>query len=367
MGQIVKYRVEELFFDVKNPRLVEYEQTSDENKILNLLWENMAINEIVMSILANGFFENEALYVVEENSKKIVVEGNRRLAAVKAILNPAAIENGGMSKYQNRISSELLNSLNEGLPVILLNKREDAWRYIGFKHVNGAVKWDSYPKAEYIAQVHNDYGVGLNDIAEQIGDSNKITLKLYQGLMVLRQADKQTEFKIDDVYYNRVYFSHVYTAISYDGFQKYLGIDSSSHTDTPVPQEKLGHLEEVMYWLLGSKTKRIKPIIRSQNPDLKNLNKVLASSEAVQLLRATTDLDEAYETSLKASEVFYQSIVEAKMNIQKALSKISSYDGNEEMMTTVIELADSADALYEGMKTKYKEKRGEDKPKRSLN
>lgn len=367
MGQIVKCKVEELFFDVKNPRLVEYEQTSDEYKILNLLWENMAVNEIVMSILANGFFENEALYVVEENSKKIVVEGNRRLAAVKAILNPAAIKNSGMSKYQSRINSELLLNLNEGLPVIILEKREDAWRYIGFKHVNGAVKWDSYPKAEYIAQVHNDYGVALNDIAEQIGDSNKITLKLYQGLMVLRQADKNTEFKIEDVYYNRVYFSHVYTAISYDGFQKYLGIDKLSQSENPVPQEKLEQLEEVMYWLLGSKKKKIKPIIRSQNPDLKNLNKVLASTEAIQLLRATTDLDEAYETSLKAAEVFYQSIVEAKMNIQKALSKISSYDGNEEMMTTVIELANSADALYESMKTKYKENKGEEKPKRSLN
>ena len=33
-------------------------------------------------------------------------------------------------------------------------------------------------KAEYIAQVHNEYGIELKDIAEQIGDSNKITLKL---------------------------------------------------------------------------------------------------------------------------------------------------------------------------------------------
>ena len=366
MGQIERCKAQELFFDIKNPRLVEFEQTTDESKILNILWDNMAVNEIVMSILANGFFENEAMYVLIEDGKKIVVEGNRRLAAVKAILEPTAILNGGMNKFQQRITQKLLDDLTNNLPIIILNSREDAWRYIGFKHVNGAVKWDSYAKAEYIAQVHNEYGIGLNDIAEQIGDSNKITLKLYQGLMVLRQANRDTEFKIDDVYYKRVYFSHVYTAISYEGFQKFLGIDVTKHTDILVPENKIKNLEEVMYWLLGSSKKKIKPVIRSQNPDLRNLNKVLYSTEAIQLLRVTKDLDKAYETSIEATDIFYQAIVEAKMNITKALSKISVYDGDENMLRTVIELANAADSLYSGMKDKYKEVRGENNPKRSL-
>ena len=366
MGQIENCRAQELFFDVKNPRLVEFEHTSDEKKILNILWDNMAVNEIVMSILANGFFENEAMYVVIENGKKIVVEGNRRLAAVKAILDPSAILNGGMNRYQDRITQKLVDELTNNLPVIILHNREETWRYIGFKHVNGAVKWDSYAKAEYIAQVHNEYGIELKDIAEQIGDSNKITLKLYQGLMVLRQASRDTEFKIDDVYYKRVYFSHVYTAVSYEGFQKFLGIDITNNTDTPVPDDKLKNLEEVMYWLLGSNKKNIKPVIRSQNPDLRNLNNVLHSPEAIQLLRATKDLDKAYETSIEASDIFYQAIVEAKMNITKALSKISVYDGDEDMLKTVIELADGADALYSGMKEKYKETRGESNQRRTL-
>ena len=212
METIQKINPSELYFDEKNPRLVEYAPLKSEDRIIQVLWENMAVNEIVMSILANGFFENEALYAVNENNKLIVVEGNRRLAAVKLILNPE--KNRGMTKYVSKISDSLRQKLEEGLPVILLEKREDAWRYIGFKHVNGAVKWDSYAKAEYIAQVHNDYNVPLNDIAEQIGDSNKITIKLYQGLMVLRQADEETDFKISDVYYNRVYFSVAQSSLS---------------------------------------------------------------------------------------------------------------------------------------------------------
>ena len=363
MEAIQKINVSMLYFDEKNPRLVEYGALKSEEDVIQVLWDNMAVNEIVMSILANGFFENEALYAVREDDKYVVVEGNRRLAAVKLILAPGAIK--GMLKYAEKITKPLLDELKEGLPVIVLDKREDAWRYIGFKHVNGAVKWDSYAKAEYIAQVHNDYKVSLDDIAEQIGDSNKITLKLYQGLMVLRQANCETNFKISDVYYNRVDFSHIYTAIMYEGFQKYLGIDITKHVDRPVANENLEKLEEVMFWVLGSKSKKIKPLIRSQNPDIRNLNQILLSQDAVQVLRATKDLDVAFDRSQDGNDVFHQSIVEAQMNLQKALSKISYYMGDESLLQTVINVADSADSLYKMMKEKRNKLNGKDN-KRSV-
>ena len=347
-----------IHFDTKNPRLVEYSQLKTEDEIIQALWDNMAVNEIVMSILANGFFENEALYAIKEDSKYIVIEGNRRLAAVKLILNPGRCK--GMTRYADKITEKLQKDLEEGLPVIVLAKREDAWRYIGFKHVNGPVKWDSYAKAEYIAQVHNDYKVALNDIAEQIGDSHKTTIKLYQGLMVLRQADRDTNFKISDVFYNRVYFSHVYTAIMYEGFQNYLGLNISSETENPVPSEKLDQLEEVMYWILGSKSKNIRPIVRSQNPDIRNLNQVLSSQDAVHALRATGNLDAAYDLSQDGNDVFHQSIAEAQMNLQKALSKISYYNGDEGLLETVMNMADSADSLFKMMKEKRNKVMGKD-------
>ena len=350
MDNLQKIKVSELYFDTKNPRLVEYSQLKTEDEIIQALWDNMAVNEIVMSILANGFFENEALYAIKEDSKYIVIEGNRRLAAVKLILNPGRCK--GMTRYADKITEKLQKDLEEGLPVIVLAKREDAWRYIGFKHVNGPVKWDSYAKAEYIAQVHNDYKVALNDIAEQIGDSHKTTIKLYQGLMVLRQADKETTFKINDVYSNRVYFSHIYTAIMYEGFQDYLGLDISKETETPVPSEKLDRLEEIMFWILGSKSKNIRPIVRSQNPDIRNLNQVLQNSDAVQILRATGDFDVAYDRSQDGEDVFHQSVVEAQMSLQKALSKIAYYSGDIGILEIAKNLADSADSLFKIMKDK---------------
>ncbi len=98
---------ERLFFDIENPRLVEFtqEEKASEEKILNILWSQMAVDEIVQSILSNGFFQNEALLAVEENSKLVVVEGNRRLAAVKAILHPELVK--GMSRYSGKITDAI--------------------------------------------------------------------------------------------------------------------------------------------------------------------------------------------------------------------------------------------------------------------
>lgn len=360
MANIDYFKAVNLHFDRTNPRLVEYsiKRGSSEKDIINILWSEMAVNEIVMSILAHGFFENEAMYAVIEDGNHVIVEGNRRLAAVKAILDPNLIDNSGMKKYKSKITPELIDQLSNKLPVIVLQNRQEAWRYIGFKHVNGAAKWGSYAKAQYIASVHNDFGISLDDIAEQIGDANKTVFKLYQGLMILEQADKETSFKIADVYHNRVYFSHLYTAIGYEGYQDFIGVEINDDKSSPVPQEKLKNLEEVMFWLFGSETQDIKPIINSQNPDLKNLNNVLLNREATEALRSTNDLYIAYDLSLNGSDVLYKALVEAKVALQKALSKISYYQGEDEVLKISGTIANTADTLYQNLENINLAKKG---------
>jgi hypothetical protein len=58
------------------------------------------------------------------------------------------------------------------LPIVRTT-REDLWQYLGFKHVNGPAKWSSYAKAQYIADVRQNFGVALESIATQIGDRNR--------------------------------------------------------------------------------------------------------------------------------------------------------------------------------------------------
>lgn len=351
MDNMLKIRTDLLLFDHLNPRLVEFaiDTNTSEDFILNILWNNMAVDEIVQSIISNGFFQNEALLIVEEEGKNIVVEGNRRLAAVKAILNPEKVK--GMAKYADQISEEIKSQVFE-LPVIKRDTRKASWGYIGFKHVNGPAKWGSYAKAQYIATVHDEFGISLPEISKQIGDNNQTVLKLYQGLMVIKQAEARTDFKRDDIPSKRLYFSHLYTGLQTQGFQKYLGLGTTpKETTSPVPEEKLENLERVMFWLFGSKKKNIDPIIESQNPDLGNLANVLKNDLATMTLEARNDLDEAYEVSLGASKVFVRCILDAKSDLQKAYANVAGYDGEEDLLKTAGTIFKLAENLYQTMKS----------------
>src|SRR5438477_8861944 len=83
---------DKLFFDAKNPRLAEYALGSKPTQLelLRILWEKMAVDELVLSIASRGYFTHEPIFVTEERGKFIVLEGNRRLAAVKLLLDPEA-------------------------------------------------------------------------------------------------------------------------------------------------------------------------------------------------------------------------------------------------------------------------------------
>ena len=348
--ELIYVGADKLLFDSNNPRMIEFGELKDETSVINTLWRNMAVNEIVMSILANGFFENEPMYAIADGDKYIVIEGNRRLAAVKAILNPDIIANNGMGRFRDRITPTIQKQLNSELPVVVLETRESAWRLIGFKHVNGAVKWDSLAKAEYIAQVHNTYGIPLEDIATQIGDSNKTIIRLYQGLMLLRQAESVTAFSSDDKFHSRLYFSHLYTAIGYEGYQKFLGLDLSQTSTTPIPKNCIEHLEYLMFWLFGSRERNLRPIIKSQNPDLRNLNRVLLDSDSTSMLIATGDFRAAYENSQDGLDLFLNSIMEARVAVEKAQAKLNFYDGSEDIANSAMILANQADTLFNSIK-----------------
>ena len=83
--------------------------------------------------------------------------------------------------------------------MVYAQNREAAWRFIGFKHVNGLVKWGSYAKAQYIAKVHTGYGISLDNIALQIGDYHRTVQRLYRALMVIKQAEEVGQFSRDDM------------------------------------------------------------------------------------------------------------------------------------------------------------------------
>ena len=351
---ISQVKVSDLHFDYQNPRLAEYgiAKSTPEDEVLKILWDAMDVRELVQSISASGFFPQEALIIAEEEGRKIVIEGNRRLAAVKVLL--AGDRNGERGWAIPELSEEAREAL-QTLPTIS-STREEAWRFLGFKHVNGPAKWSSYAKAAYIATVHKTFGVPLSDIANQIGDRHNTVQRLYRGLMVLEQAERAGVYNRENIFRNRLAFSHLYTGLDYEGIGGFLNVSpKEKETDSPVPKNKLKELGELLVWLYGNRAEAVSPVVETQNPDLRRLNAVVANREAVAALRAGEDLAKAYEISRPATSVFEEALLAAKRELTTARAALSDgYDNSIELLKIAGSIANLADDMYSEMERKVR-------------
>lgn len=352
IGETEPIPVKDLHFDRLNPRLAEYgvqPETTDE-EIQKILWEAMDVRELVQSIAASGYFPHEPIIVTKEKGQNIVIEGNRRLAAVKVLLNDQVAKKNGWEVPT--LSKGALSKL-ETLPVII-SDRQKSWRYLGFKHVNGPAKWSSYAKAKYIADIHRDHKISLADIANQIGDQHRTVQRLYRGLMVIEQAERLKVYDREDRFRQRLAFSHLYTGLDYDGISSFISLKAEDEeTHDPVPVAKKKELGELCVWLYGSKKNSQPPVVESQNPHLRQLNAVLNSREAVAALRAGNELAKAFEISRPSSVVFEEALLAAKRELTTARAHLTTgYDKSEALLRVVGTVAEMADDIYKEMERK---------------
>ena len=321
--------VSELWLDAKNPRLAGDDLTvDDQDKIIEILWKDRAVNELVDSIGASGYWKHEELFAAREGGKLIVIEGNRRFAAVKLLLDDGLRNRLGITGLPVLPVAE--RQKLERLPVIEC-RREDVWQYIGFKHVNGPQDWDSIAKAEYIARVHNDYGVPLEQIGRTIGDRHDTVRRLYRGLMVLQQAERTGKFDVTDRYNTRFAYSHLWTGLGYENIQNFLGLASEKgFGPDPVPKAHLENVRELCLWLYGSRKEHKEPVVRSQNPDLRRLDEALGSKNGIAALRSGLPLDTALKASRGDARLLREALVLAEQKLKEARGLVlTGYSGDD--------------------------------------
>ena len=334
--------ISELLLDPDNPRLKSISPGATQFDLVKALYEEMSVDEVAMSIAENGYFEEEPLIVIpggKANPQKfVVVEGNRRLAATM-LLTDAALRNRIGASDLPGITPTAAKALSK-LPCLVYTNKQQLWQFLGFRHINGVKQWDAFSKAAYIAEVHENYKVELNDIAKRIGDRHSTVTWLYRGLSVLRQAEK-IGFDKQDRIRNRFYFSHLYTALDQPEFQNFLGIDSErSLRPNPVPLGKKAELRELCVWLYGSKSQDKEPVVQSQNPDLNRLREVLGEPRALAALRKGASLLRSHELSIGDTRRFEDAIYGALEDLKQANGLFASgfRKGNKRIQDSISEL-----------------------------
>jgi hypothetical protein len=358
-----RFETKDLLLDPENPRIIEFglDPNPKQLDILKALWDKMAVAEVAMSIAWNGYFEHEPLFIEQVKSGYIVIEGNRRLAAVKLLLDADLRKQVGATDLPDidKIDVKRRAELKK-LPGQLTTRRE-LWRYLGFKHVNGPATWGAYAKAQYVAKVHNEYGIPLEAIAQQIGDYNNTVERQYHGLMVVEQAEKAGVFDRDNVKRKRGFeFSHIYEGLSREGIQNFLGLtrESRSRRD-PVPKANVKKLGELLEWLYGNNAKNIEPVMRTQAKDLDTLSSVLLSKDGVAALRNGLSLDLARDAALGDEQLFKQSLSHCKLSLQDCVGLVTTgfNPSDDHSLSQAQSIEELATNLVDSMQSKRRKRK----------
>ena len=363
LNSIVKVPVEWLALDPMNPRLIPAANEPNEVDIIAQLYRSEDLSELLQSITANGYLDIEPLVVLKECRRLTVLEGNRRLAAIRLLEKPelaAVIHQRAQLRIAVPSLPERFRATFLKVSVYRVATRVDARSFIGFKHINGAAKWKSYAKARFAAEWYQDVGVSLAEIAAQIGDKHDTIKRMVNAIYVLEQAEREGLYSISDRASPRFNFSHLYTALSRGPYMHFLGLeDSWSRFDprpNPISQENLYCLAELLKWLYGSKEEGLDPVINSQNPDIRRLADVVENPEGLSILRATSSLADAHLSTYPANQRFSESLVRARREVREASNNLRGFDGREQALVGIAEdISETAQAMHARMVRKVNE------------
>jgi hypothetical protein len=159
--------VDDLHPDPRNVRLdLETPQSVPESDIIQDLFTNEKALDLVEAIAQDGYFNHELPIVVMRDNQMAVVDGNRRLAALKAIQNPYLVPDfrARVAKFAERVPNR--DSLRN-ITVKIAPSQDDADQVIAALHTrNQRVPWSPTRQAAFF-QAQIDAGKNVSQLVTQ--------------------------------------------------------------------------------------------------------------------------------------------------------------------------------------------------------
>ena len=311
--------IADLVLDSENPRLPKSMSNKSEKEIINFLLSDASLIELMLAIGKNGFFEGEQLLVIpNKQGKYLVVEGNRRLSAVKLLHNP---ELGEIykSKIQQVLNETDEQNIPEEIPCLVFEKKDDILKYLGYRHITGIKSWKLLEKARYLAKLKDDYfpsdsiNNASREIAKMIGSRKDYVVRVLAGYKLYEIIEKNGFYKVKGLDDTTFYFNYLADSLSRSNIAEFLGINFNK--DNPAENIQYENLKEWTNWLFN---KDLKNKIIGDSENLNTLNKVLASPEALKAFREGKDLFIAVEFTDEYDVQFENAIKNAINQLTKA-------------------------------------------------
>ena len=347
-------KLDELYLDAKNPRLAHHDSEGDfsQEKVLDLM-RSWVLDELAVSYLESGFWTHEALLVIQEELegelRLVVIEGNRRLAALKylhAAIHQEQISGKRLSKKWSSlvedgdVPAELFNQI----PYIRVDSREEVESFLGFRHVTGIKQWHTEQKAQYIAKLI-EQGMTYEEVMRKIGSRTSTVRQHYiSHRLLVQMEDSVRDFSVEDA---RGRFSVMYLSLRTQGVQAYLDIKISADEEaakTPVPKTHLDALADFARWLFGIQGEG-RLFTDSRRVD--DFGRILENDRAVRYLKENTkpDFEYAFQLAGGAESKIVQRLNEAANNIELVSGRVQHYTDSEGIREAIKRLGIDVETL----------------------
>lgn len=331
--------LKELHFDKKNPRLPSTINKSDEAAVIRWMLRDASVIELMIAIGEKGYFPGEPVLVVPTPGKEDsfdVIEGNRRLCAVKLLNNP---EIAPVRQQSIQTASAEARFKPTKLPAIVYGKREQILDYLGYRHITGIKEWDPLAKARYLKDLretvkHLKTDDQFKSLSRAIGSRSNYVRLLLTGLSVY-EIIEQNKFFGFDLDEDKISFSVLTTALGYPNLVEFIGLEGADNPDFESINED--NLESLTSWMFVKVPPEYRTTRLGESRNLGDLSAVVKSPKALEAFAARNfTLQEAVALTGAPLNVFRESVSNARKNLQVANDTIYNVDGIAEIDSTSI-------------------------------
>lgn len=340
--------IDELLLDPGNPRLGRRNliRQMSQAEILEAI-RPWALEELAVSFLENKFWPQEALVAVRDadvdSTRLTVMEGNRRLAALKLL--QAASNGEPRTRRWGELAAQLDGQeLFNRVPYILADSRDDLLTFLGFRHVTGIKEWAPAEKARYIAALV-DSGMSYEEVMRSIGSKTPTVRRNYISYNILRQLDTAENV---DVAVVEDRFSILFLALREHGVQEFLGVNINAEpaeARQPVSgEEYLSNLEYFVRWVFG--TREVPPLF-SDSRFITRFAKILENEDALNYLKSSRNPSLPIAASKAGADTddLVEHLSSSTDELELALSTVHLYADRDEVRRMVARLVKGVGAL----------------------
>ena len=309
---------QDLLFDPRNPRIIEdpskyicssnadYSENWIQNDTLKALHQDkFNVNRLKRSIKTSGFLNIDSIFVKRYGaSKYLVLEGNRRTAAIKSLLQEADLPEKTKRSIQE-IPVKVLDVKNGA------HEDEIITNLLSIRHLDGPLEWEPMQRAFVVYQTYiqtleihynEDDFTYLGKAVAQVSEVTNIDKKnVYRNLCVVRVFQHLKEL---DLGVTSSHYSIIDKAVSYPKLsQGYFEFDTKKLQFSDSGAGKFANLclEESRPINDPKKVRKLYQYFVADRPDLIEQleSRTISLDDADQLLEESKD-STRFITSLRA-------------------------------------------------------------------